>query len=108
MPDAAVEKNVSERLPEAEAGHGAEGDQAEVMVNPGRSAHAEEHSDERLDEEDAGADEHKELDTGSDEAAPIEVVAAGAKGGRDIQSLRRRNATVKAPFRGHSGDLCFT
>src|SRR5580704_9795540 len=79
MQQAAVEKNVRERLPQPEAWHRTEGDQPEEMINPRRSFYAQENVDERLDQEHAGADKHQELDAGRNKAAPIEVVTAGAE-----------------------------
>jgi hypothetical protein len=76
---AAVQKNVSERLPQAEARDGTEGDKTEEVVKPRGNFHAEEDIDERLDQENPGADQYEEFNAGSDKATPVEVVAAGAE-----------------------------
>jgi len=98
MPDAAVEKNVGERLPQPEARDRPEGHQAEEVVDPRGGLHAQEDVDQCLDQEYAGADQHQEFDAWRDEAAPVEVVAAGAERSRHAGSLRRWNARVKVAF----------
>src|SRR5580704_15691388 len=98
MPDAAVEKNVRERLPQPEARDRPEGHQAEEVVDPGGGLHAQEDVHQGLHQEDARAEDHQQLDAGRDEASPVEVVAARAERSRHMGSLRRWNARVKVAF----------
>src|SRR5690348_140291 len=97
MKQAAMKENISKRLPQAKAGDRAESNQAEEVVNPRSGPYSQKEVNQRLHQEDAGADEHKQLDAGRDKSAPIEVVTAGAERSRHIQSLRRWIAPVKVP-----------
>jgi hypothetical protein len=70
-----VEKNVSERLPKAQGGNEAKGNEAEPVIEPGGVAGREEKLEERLHHKDGGADNDDESYARRKEAAPVKAYA---------------------------------
>src|SRR5579859_1406734 len=96
VPQTTVEEHVGERLPKAHPVRDREWDQAEnlcdvvvALLRPGKKVN------ERLDEENPGAYKNKDLDSGRDKAAPVEVISPRSVCPAHICSLRPRAHAVK-------------
>jgi hypothetical protein len=89
MKQAAVQKDVSGGLPDAQAVNHRVGNQAEGLNDQvKRAAAAEQKVRQRLHQKNAGTNYYDQLDAGGDEAAPIEVVSARAERRRHKRSVR--------------------
>src|ERR1700692_3175277 len=76
MKQAAVQKDVSGGLPDAQSMNHRVGNQAEGLDDQvKRAAAAEQKVRQRLHQKNAGTNQNDQLDAGSDESAPIEVGA---------------------------------
>lgn len=76
----AMKKNVRYRLPDAQAGNNATGNQAEFVDEPSRNSGGEEELQERLQKEYARADENEKFHAGCNEPTPVETDARGVVG----------------------------
>src|SRR6202023_966805 len=91
MKQAAVQKDVGGGLPDAQAMNHRVGNQTKGLndqVIRGRAA--EQNIRHRLQQKNAGTNQYDQLDAGSNEAAPIEVIAARAERRRHKRSVRLR------------------
>src|ERR1700730_1625674 len=89
MKQAAVQKDVGGGLPDAESMNHCVGNQTKGLNDQvvGGAA-AEQNVRQGLQQKNAGTNQHDQLDAGSDESAPIEVVAARAERRRHKRSVR--------------------
>src|SRR5216684_2022068 len=100
MPQAAMQKNVGERLPNPRRDmvRYSLGDQRKPLEEPNCSGGRSEQPQESLHKENAGADQYEEFYAWGYEAAPIEVIAPRAEGASHSPSLRRSEVSVKGPM----------
>src|ERR1700731_3165410 len=90
MEQAAVQKNVGEGLPDAQAMNDRVWYQTKGLNDQVKGAvAAQQKIREGLHQKNAGTNQDDQLDAGSDESAPIEVVAARAERRRHNGSVRR-------------------
>jgi len=86
---AAVQKDVGERLPDAQAGNHASWDKPEQVIEPRGRTGGKKNLNQGLDKENARAGEDQVFDGGSDETTPIEADSRRAKPSAHRQSVRR-------------------
>ena len=75
-----MQKDVRERLPDSKTGDDAKRDKTEKVIDPRECGGAANEIRKRLDKKNTCANENEELDAGSNESAPVEVVTPRAEG----------------------------
>ena len=93
-----MQKDVSERLPDSQTGNETTRDKTEKVIDPRECGGAANKIRKHLDKKNTSANEDEELDAGSDESTPVEVVTPRAEGTSHQASLRRSVARVKVPM----------
>ena len=89
MPQTAMQEDVTEGLPYAQAGNHTKGHQAEIMIDPCCGGRSEENFCQSLCQENARAGQYQDLDGWRNEPSPIEPDTRCTESRPHVKSVRR-------------------